>query len=152
MDYEDSYIQLTDDDGEEYNFEHVLTFDYNGKKYVVLSPCEEFPEEDEEELCECGCDHEHVEECDYGCEDEDEGSIVILEVVTDEDGNQTVIEKTVEEKPNTDTTTNNNDNTNTTNVTNPKTGDINLLVILSLVGASVVGLRVISKKIALKIN
>ena len=41
MDYEDSYIQLTDDDGEEYNFEHVLTFDYNGKKYVVLSPCEE---------------------------------------------------------------------------------------------------------------
>ena len=73
-------------------------------------------------------------------------------VVTDEDGNQTVIEKTVEEKPSTDTTTNNNDNTNTTNVNNPETGDINLLVILSLVGASVVGLRVISKKIALKIN
>ena len=38
------------------------------------------------------------------------------------------------------------------NVVNPKTGDINLLAILSLVGASVVGLRVISKKIALKIN
>ena len=91
MDYEDSYIQLTDDDGEEYNFEHVLTFDYNGKKYVVLSPCEKFPEEDEEELCECGCDHEHDEECDCGCEDEDEGSIVILEVVTDEDGTDTFL-------------------------------------------------------------
>ena len=38
------------------------------------------------------------------------------------------------------------------NVVNPKTGDINLLAILSLVGVSVVGLRVISKKIALKIN
>ena len=74
-------------------------------------------------------------------------------VVTDEDGNQTVIEKVVEEKPNTDTTTNNGSaNTTNTNVTNPKTGDINLLVILSLIGASVVGLRVISKKIALKIN
>ena len=56
----------------------------------------------------------------------------------------------MEEKPNTDTTTNNG--STTTNVTNPETGDINLLVILSLVGASVVGLRVISKKIALKIN
>ena len=99
MDYEDSFIQLVDDDGEEFNFEHVMTFDYNDKKYIVLTPCEEFPEEDEDEeaeegCCCCGHDHDGEEECDCGCDCEDceeEAELIILEVVPGEDGTDTFL-------------------------------------------------------------
>ena len=57
MGYEDNLIQLIDEDGQELNFEHIMTFDYEGKQYIVLTPADEEyydgdDEDDVEELAE----------------------------------------------------------------------------------------------------
>lgn len=45
---QDDVVVLTDDDGEEVEFEHLDTIEYEGERYVVLLPIED-AEEDEEE-------------------------------------------------------------------------------------------------------
>lgn len=87
MEYEDNLIQLIDEDGQELNFEHIMSFDYEGKQYIVLTPADdEYYDEDDddvEELAELdGADAEDIEEYD----DEEEGDLIILEVSKDENG------------------------------------------------------------------
>ena len=41
MEYEDNLIQLIDEDGEELNFEHIMTLDYKDKQYIVLTPADD---------------------------------------------------------------------------------------------------------------
>lgn len=89
MEFEDNLIQLIDEDGEELNFEHIMTLDYKDKQYIVLTPAdEEFYDDDSddvEELAELdGAEEEDFEEYD---EDVEEGELVILEVTQDEEGN-----------------------------------------------------------------
>ena len=89
MEFEDNLIQLIDEDGEELNFEHIMTLDYKDKQYIVLTPAdEEFYDDDPddvEELAELdGAEEEDFEEYD---EDVEEGELVILEVTQDEEGN-----------------------------------------------------------------
>ena len=79
MDFEDNLIQLVDEDGEEFDFEHIMTFDYQDKQYIVLMPVDdeyyesddEDDEDDEDELAELdGADEDDFD--DYDDEDEDE--------------------------------------------------------------------------------
>ncbi len=90
MEYEDNLIQLIDEDGQELNFEHIMTFDYEEKQYIVLTPVDEayYDEDDEdaeEELAELdGAQEEDFDEYD---EDDEEGELIILEVAQDDDGN-----------------------------------------------------------------
>lgn len=46
---DDDLVVLTDDDGEEVEFEHLDTIEYEGAQYVVLLPVEADEDEDEEE-------------------------------------------------------------------------------------------------------
>ena len=90
MEYEDNLIQLIDEDGQELNFEHIMTFDYEGKKYIVLTPADdEFYEGDDEDDVEELAELDGAEEDDYEYDDEDEeeGELIILEVTEDEEGN-----------------------------------------------------------------
>lgn len=87
MEFEDNLIQLIDEDGQELNFEHIMTFDYEGKQYIVLTPADdEYYDDDDdniEELAELdGADESDIEEYD----EEDEGELIILEVSKDENG------------------------------------------------------------------
>ncbi len=87
MEFEDNLIQLIDEDGEELNFEHILTFDYEDKQYIVLTPADDdFIDEDEDntdELAELdGAEDEDFDDID----DEEEGDLIILEVTQDENG------------------------------------------------------------------
>lgn len=91
MEYEDNLIQLIDEDGQELNFEHIMTFDYEGKQYIVLTPADEEyyegdDEDDVEELAELdGAEEEDFEE--YDDDEEEEGELIILEVSKDEEDN-----------------------------------------------------------------
>lgn len=91
MEFEDNLIQLIDEDGEELNFEHIMTLDYKDKQYIVLTPADdEFYDDsndDVEELAELdGAEDEDFDEYeDDG--DVEEGELIILEVTQDEDGN-----------------------------------------------------------------
>lgn len=92
MDFEDNIIQLVDEDDKEFNFEHILTFDYEDKQYIVLMPIDDDEidsEDDTDELAEL----DGAEDADFDDYDdeEDDGEIVILEVVQDEDGNDTYL-------------------------------------------------------------
>lgn len=104
MDYEDNYIQLVDEDGKEFNFEHIMTFDYKEKKYVVLTPVDEdvFEDDDTEDLEaldgatkedveKCHCEECHCDECECEDEDEEEGELIILELAQDENGDDTFL-------------------------------------------------------------
>ena len=89
MEFEDNLIQLIDEDGQELNFEHIMTFDYEGKQYIVLTPADDEyydeDEDDEEELAELdGAESEDSDE--YDEDDEEDGDLIILEVSKDEDG------------------------------------------------------------------
>lgn len=92
MEFEDNLIQLIDEDGEELNFEHIMTLDYKDKQYIVLTPAdEEFYDDDlcndTDELAELdGAEEEDFDEYDDE-EDVEEGELIILEVSQDEDGN-----------------------------------------------------------------
>ncbi len=86
MDFEDNLIQLVDEDGEELNFEVILTFDYEDKTYIVLTPADDdlFGEDDDStaELAELdGADADDLED-----DEEEEGDLIILEVTQDEEG------------------------------------------------------------------
>ncbi len=90
MEFEDNLIQLIDEDGEELNFEHIMTLDYKDKQYIVLTPAdEEFYDDDSDDVDELaeldGAEEEDLEE--YDDEDVEEGELIILEVTQDEDGN-----------------------------------------------------------------
>ena len=86
MEYEDNLIQLIDEDGEELNFEHIMTLDYKDKQYIVLTPADD-------EFFEGEDDVEELAELDGASEDdleglEEEGELIILEVSEDEEGNE----------------------------------------------------------------
>ena len=49
-DLENGIVTLLDDEGNEHNFEHLDTFEFNGETYVVLLPAEEDEEESDEVL------------------------------------------------------------------------------------------------------
>ena len=87
MEYEDNLIQLIDEDGEELNFEHIMTLDYKDKQYIVLTPADdEFFEGDDdiEDLAELdGASEDDLEDLE-----EEEGELIILEVSEDEEGNE----------------------------------------------------------------
>lgn len=89
MEFEDNPIQLIDEDGEELNFEHIMTLDYKDKTYIVLTPVDEdeiFEDDDVDELAELdGAEDEDFDE--YDDEDIEEGELIILEVTQDEEGN-----------------------------------------------------------------
>lgn len=67
MQDERDFLTLTDDDGNEINFEVLRFFFYNGEEYAMVAEAEEG----------CGCDcedchegHEcHEEGCDCGCDE-----------------------------------------------------------------------------------
>lgn len=46
---QDDVVVLTDDDGEEVEFEHLDTIEYEGERYVVLLPVDEEESEDDED-------------------------------------------------------------------------------------------------------
>ena len=46
---QDDVVVLTDDDGEEVEFEHLDTIEYEGERYVVLLPVDDEGDEDEDE-------------------------------------------------------------------------------------------------------
>jgi uncharacterized protein YrzB (UPF0473 family) len=60
--YGANFISLTDDDGNEFELEHLDTIEYNGQVYMAFFPVEEADDEDGE-----------VDEADYG--------LIILKVV-----------------------------------------------------------------------
>lgn len=89
MEFEDNLIQLIDEDGEELNFEHIMTFDYKDKQYIVLTPAdEEFYDEDSDDVEELA-ELDGAEDSDFDDYDEEveEGELIILEVTQDDDGN-----------------------------------------------------------------
>jgi len=47
---EGDFVVLTDEDGEEHEFELVDVFDLNGKEYAVLASAEDSDEEDDEAI------------------------------------------------------------------------------------------------------
>ena len=69
MEERDNIIVLTDEEGNEEQFEHIDTFDMNNNKYVVLLPVAENDDLD----------------------DEDEGEIVFLRMDKDENGNEVLM-------------------------------------------------------------
>ena len=74
MEERDNIVVLTDEDGNEEEFEHIDTFDMNDSKYVVLIPVmedDEFEEEGEIVFLRLEED-ENGEEVLMGIEDEDE--------------------------------------------------------------------------------
>lgn len=67
-DYGANFISLTDEDGNEFELEHLDTLEYNGEIYMAFLPTEEF-DEDEEEVT------------DIDLDDTEEGGLIILKVV-----------------------------------------------------------------------
>ena len=57
----DNIVELVDEDGNEVNFEHLMTLEHNGKQYILLVPIDDPDSSDEE--------------------------VVILEIDTDDEGN-----------------------------------------------------------------
>lgn len=67
MQEENSNVVLLDEEGNEHEFEHLDTFEYNGEAYVVLIPV--LPEEDESDVDE----------------------VLIFRLVTDEEGEEALL-------------------------------------------------------------
>ncbi len=67
-DYGANFISLTDEDGNEFELEHLDTLEYNGEIYMAFLPTEEF-DEDEEEVA------------DIDLDDAEESGLIILKVV-----------------------------------------------------------------------
>ena len=69
MEFEEmNIVQLIDEDGEEMEFEHIMTIDYKEKQYIILATIGEFEDDEESE--------------DY----DDDSELVILEIQQDENG------------------------------------------------------------------
>lgn len=67
-----NFVSLTDEDGHEFELEHVDTIEHKGQVYMAFFPADS--EEDHDGACDCGCqDHED--------EEEDEEGLIILKVV-----------------------------------------------------------------------
>ena len=49
-DQEMNIIELLDENSEVVSFEHIMTIDYGGKEYIVLSPLEQESASDEDEI------------------------------------------------------------------------------------------------------
>lgn len=47
-DEEDNIVEIVDDDGNHFRFEHLLTFDYKGNWYLALTECKDAEEEEED--------------------------------------------------------------------------------------------------------
>lgn len=47
---EEATVVLTDENGKEVEFDHLLTFEYEGKKYTALMPVDEVEGIDEDEV------------------------------------------------------------------------------------------------------
>ena len=67
-DYGANFISLTDEDGNEFELEHLDTLEYNGELYMAFLPTEAF-DEDEEEVA------------DIDLDDAEESGLIILKVV-----------------------------------------------------------------------
>lgn len=67
-DYGANFISLTDEDGNEFELEHLDTLEYNGEIYMAFLPTEEF-DEDEEEVA------------DIDLDDAEESGLIILKVI-----------------------------------------------------------------------
>ena len=87
MEYEDNLIQLIDEDGEELNFEHIMTLDYKDKQYIVLTPADDDFFEGEDDTSDLAA-IDGASEDDLEDLDEEEGELIILEVSEDEEGNE----------------------------------------------------------------
>ncbi|MBE5817314.1 MAG: DUF1292 domain-containing protein [Clostridiales bacterium] len=69
MEFEEmNIVQLIDEDGEEMEFEHIMTIDYKEKQYIILATISEFEDDEESE--------------DF----DDDSELVILEIQQDENG------------------------------------------------------------------
>ena len=74
MEYEEmNIVQLIDEDGEEMEFEHVMTIDYKEKQYIILATLGEFEGDEESD------------------EFEDDSELVILEIQQDENGDDVYV-------------------------------------------------------------
>ena len=71
----DDIVVLVDENGEETEFEHIDTIEFNGSEYVVLMPYREFDENDEA-----------LEE-----EDEEEDEVIILKIEHGDNGEDSFI-------------------------------------------------------------
>lgn len=68
---EDGLVTLLDDEGNEHDFEHLDTFEYNGEAYVVLVPATDDEEADEVLIFKLGTDEDDNEVL-LAIEDEEE--------------------------------------------------------------------------------
>lgn len=72
----DNIVVLTDEDGHDVQFEHIVTVTHKNKEYVCLIP---------------------IEGIDYG-EYEDENALIFLEIIPDKDGADDVYQGVEDEK------------------------------------------------------
>lgn len=72
----DNIVVLTDEDGHDVQFEHIVTVTHKNKEYVCLIP---------------------IEDIDYG-EDEDENALIFLEIIPGKDGADDVYQGVEDEK------------------------------------------------------
>ena len=72
----DNIVVLTDEDGREVQFEHIVTVTHKNKEYVCLIP---------------------IEGIDYG-EDEDENALIFLEIIPGKNGQDDVYQGVEDEK------------------------------------------------------
>lgn len=72
----DNIVVLTDEDGHDAQFEHIVTVTHQNKEYVCLIP---------------------IEGIDYG-EDEDENALIFLEIIPGKDGADDVYQGVEDEK------------------------------------------------------
>jgi uncharacterized protein YrzB (UPF0473 family) len=67
-DYGANFISLTDEDGNEFELEHLDTLEYNGEVYMAFLPTEEY-------------DEEEGEVTDVDLDDAEESGLIILKVI-----------------------------------------------------------------------
>ena len=72
--YGPNFVSLTDEDGHEFELEHVDTIEYKGQVYMAFFPAESEDGGHDGE-CDCGC-HDHAED-----KEEEEEGLIILKVV-----------------------------------------------------------------------
>jgi uncharacterized protein YrzB (UPF0473 family) len=82
-DPDEKLVTLVDEDGEEQDFIVIDTIELEGSRYAVLLPAENVEIDDE-------FDEDEVE--DDEDEDDDEGEAIILKFMTDEEGNEMLID------------------------------------------------------------
>ena len=76
---DDFLIEMTDDEGNVFYYVEEMIIPVGEENFALLVEVK---------------DHEHVEDCDCGCEDDD---VIIAKIVVNEDGQEEYIEPTDEE-------------------------------------------------------